>query len=483
MTRTLRFGAVDLRAPYERVDGHELEDRQTLVPPAHLAHGTPWPVNPVPPEVNDIASGARAARFDSEPWPPADPRAFLDEEDEIDADLLTTPVPRLELEGEPAPLPPMPVAAAPLVIEIDDVGTRTIMGVGPRAVRSVAKAGWVEAPLARREPRAAPRAASSQEMPSGIDRPSPPRVIVSPAATADRPSRRGIAHGSSQVRHLPVVRPSDIPPDPLPIERPVAPAPVAAEIAPPRRAAPAAIARPIAPAPAPIPDAEPAFELRPRASARVRRKHGSSSVALRVLGVALLVVAVGSLAAYIGTTVFFAFSRSWVAPVVVSQSDDKVVSLRSGLAAQQTQRDRLAAELEEVSRALAAQKDPGSEVAQKASAQRKILQASIARQDEIIRGLEQSPYLRALADRASVALVPYDNLARVAPGTPVLGCRVAMVMCREVGRVREILRGEVTFKHPRREKMLRGQMIELELAAPEAAVRDVLFLGGAPLRF
>ena len=41
----------------------------------------------------------------------------------------------------------------------------------------------------------------------------------------------------------------------------------------------------------------------------------------------------------------------------------------------------------------------------------------------------------------------------------------------------------VAFKHPRREKMLRGQMIELQLSAPDAAARDVLFLGGAPLLF
>jgi hypothetical protein len=216
---------------------------------------------------------------------------------------------------------------------------------------------------------------------------------------------------------------------------------------------------------------------------RGRGRRASSSGGYRVLGVALLAVAVAALAAYVTTMVFFAFSTSWAMPVVVSPSDDKVVSLKAGLAAQQHQRDRLAAELDELARTLAAQPDPRSDVAQQASARRKILEASIVRQDEILRGLEQSPYLRAIADRASVALVPYDNLDRVAPGTKVLACRVAMVMCREVGRVREVLRGEVSFKHPRREKMMRGQMIELELSEPGAAARDVLFLGDAPLLF
>jgi hypothetical protein len=170
-------------------------------------------------------------------------------------------------------------------------------------------------------------------------------------------------------------------------------------------------------------------------------------------------------------------------PQVVSQSDDRVVYLKSGLAVQQNQRDRLAAELDETKRTTAAQKDQKSEVAQKASAQARILEASIARQDEIIRGLEQSPYLRALADRASVALVPYDNLAGVAPGTKLFACRVAMLMCKEVGRVTEILPGEVSFKHPRREKMMRGQMIEMQLSDSDGAEHDLLFLGGAPLVF
>ncbi len=423
MMRTLRFGKVELDSTRERVDGHDYEDRDTPAPPAHFAKGTPWPA--------------------------ALPRPVLEERDvEADEpdDALTTPVPLTEPDTDEA------AALPPVDVEIE-IGTRTLMGIGARAVRSVARSGWVEARLARSEPRATPDARSSHSMRASID-------------LAASSSRRAIAHGTDQVKHAPGVQPLQLPPVQMPVPAPV-PVPVPV---------PPAI---MALGTAPVADPGPTLHIRGRGPARGKRKR--TSPGLRVLGVLLLAVAATALAAYITTTVFYVFSTSWVMPAVVSQSDDKVVSLKSSLAAQQNQRDRLAAELAELARTLAAQPDPRSDVAQQARARGEVLQASIARQDEIIAGLEQSPYLRALADRAQVALVPYDNLAGVAPGTAVVACRVAMVMCREVGRVLEVLPGEVTFKHPRREKMMRGQMIELQLAEPEAAVRDVLFLGGAPL--
>jgi hypothetical protein len=41
--------------------------------------------------------------------------------------------------------------------------------------------------------------------------------------------------------------------------------------------------------------------------------------------------------------------------------------------------------------------------------------------------------------------------------------------------------GEVSFKHPHREKLLRGRMVELDLEKKDAAEEDVLFVGGRPL--
>jgi hypothetical protein len=58
-----------------------------------------------------------------------------------------------------------------------------------------------------------------------------------------------------------------------------------------------------------------------------------------------------------------------------------------------------------------------------------------------------------------------------------------MVFCHKVGTVLEVLPGEVQFKHPHRDKMLRGQMVELKLEDGAAATDDVLFVGGRPLLF
>lgn len=117
----------------------------------------------------------------------------------------------------------------------------------------------------------------------------------------------------------------------------------------------------------------------------------------------------------------------------------------------------------------------------KAIENRKILQSSLERQEVIVESLRQSPYLRAIAENANVAFVPYGNMDNVSVGASVYGCHLEMLFCGEVGKVVEILPGEVAFKHPHREKVLRGQMISIELEETEDAEDDVLFVGGRPL--
>src|SRR5690606_745408 len=109
------------------------------------------------------------------------------------------------------------------------------------------------------------------------------------------------------------------------------------------------------------------------------------------------------------------------------------------------------------------------------------LEASLARHEAILEAMRQSPYLRAASNSAHVAFVPYDNLEEVEVGAPVYGCALGMIFCGQVGTIKEISPGEVSFKHPEREELLRGRMVELELEEPEAARDDVLFVGGRPL--
>jgi hypothetical protein len=112
---------------------------------------------------------------------------------------------------------------------------------------------------------------------------------------------------------------------------------------------------------------------------------------------------------------------------------------------------------------------------------RERLAASLERMDKIIAGVKQSAYLRALEDHATVALVPYANLDHLAKGTTLYGCKLSMVGCHEVGTVLDILPGEVLVKHPHRDSLLRGRMIEMKMSDAGAAEDEVLFAGGKPL--
>ncbi|MDQ3366707.1 MAG: hypothetical protein M3680_14880 [Myxococcota bacterium] len=338
----------------------------------------------------------------------------------------------------------------------------------------------------------------------------------------------------------------------------------------------------------------------------------------RLLGFAILTLIVVVLVGYIAQTLFFYVNTTWVAPIAISSTDERVVSARAGLAAQQDQRERTVAELAQTELAIAVHQEfqadftrsirgdrqdrqlalsrlkalassaaqarteigkttdayadatsrqmakefeaglidrgtmldgkyqlaqidgaklsmaerqaqyeaqvaelaaqtraldgivqhdkPGQRGQRtaalsydvlrikreydaskldlaKALADRKLLVASLARHDQAIADLERSNYLRAVAGGATVALIPYANLAGVKPGAVVTACTLGFLHCREVGTVGEILAGEVSFKHPRRDASVRGQMIELALTDPEAAKRDLLFVGGAPLGF
>ncbi len=119
----------------------------------------------------------------------------------------------------------------------------------------------------------------------------------------------------------------------------------------------------------------------------------------------------------------------------------------------------------------------------KAIETRDTLKASLARQDETLAALGQSAFLRALADKATVALVPYGNLDHATPGAPLYACRIGMVVCHQAGAVIEVLPGEIQFKHPHTDSTERGQLVELRLTDPSAARDDVLFIGGKPLYF
>ncbi len=84
-----------------------------------------------------------------------------------------------------------------------------------------------------------------------------------------------------------------------------------------------------------------------------------------------------------------------------------------------------------------------------------------------------------------MAFVPYGNLADVKAGEPLYACKLTMVFCYHVGEVIAVVPGEVQFRHPHRDKNLRGQLVEVKFDDddPAAGMEEHLFVGGKPFIF
>jgi len=108
---------------------------------------------------------------------------------------------------------------------------------------------------------------------------------------------------------------------------------------------------------------------------------------------------------------------------------------------------------------------------------------AIARQDRLLLSIHNIPYLKAAEQKLTVAFVPYANAGRASPGTPIYGCSLAVLFCRQVGRVEEALDGEVNDKHPFFNKDLRGLLVRADINNSKWDRSQVLFLGKAPLFF
>src|SRR5690242_16706642 len=77
--------------------------------------------------------------------------------------------------------------------------------------------------------------------------------------------------------------------------------------------------------------------------------------AYRLIGFGVLTLIVAALVAYIASTLFYYGSHTWMVPAAISTSDEKVVQMRSELAAQQNTRDQLAANLTSIDKAILAE--------------------------------------------------------------------------------------------------------------------------------
>lgn len=99
--------------------------------------------------------------------------------------------------------------------------------------------------------------------------------------------------------------------------------------------------------------------------------------------------------------------------------------------------------------------------------------SAAAAQRELLAELEARPLYRAMSAATDVAFVPYDQLANVKPGARVVDCVWGVFHCTTVGKVAEILPGEVVTQDPWGE-LARGQYAILTLDDRDAVHERVL---------
>jgi hypothetical protein len=240
----------------------------------------------------------------------------------------------------------------------------------------------------------------------------------------------------------------------------------------------------------------------------------------KVVGIAALGTILIGLIAFMTVNVFYFFDKTWVRPVILTRGHERVLEANKALTAAQLERGRLDAEIKEVvnegvrldrvikteeafeadygSAALQAPHDASGVILRrerdkaglerqdafdrKSSLEARIreLKGHLAEQDALIAQLRDSPYIQARDGRVTVAFVPYRNLENVHPGATLYGCEWSLIRCTQVGKVNELIEGEVTESHPHDGSVQRGLMVEIELTSPRAAELPVLFVGARP---
>jgi hypothetical protein len=240
----------------------------------------------------------------------------------------------------------------------------------------------------------------------------------------------------------------------------------------------------------------------------------------KVAGLVALTAILVGLLGFLIVNIFYFFDNSWVRPVVLSPTHQKVVEASGQLAdarlrASQldTEKIEIEAQLSEITRAVAvddkfladigtladAPKTPDqwlvrrevdrtrldkeNQLGRRAPLEARLesLGLRIKEQEQVVHRLEQSPYLRAVNGKVVLAFVPYSNLRHIKAGTKLYGCSWGLVMCSRVGKVKATIDGEVQDIHPHDQSVQRGVMVEIELSTPSAEGNSVLFAGGKPL--
>jgi hypothetical protein len=236
--------------------------------------------------------------------------------------------------------------------------------------------------------------------------------------------------------------------------------------------------------------------------------------------VALAAILLG-LIGFLIVNIFYFFDHTWVRPVVLSPTHQRVVEASTQLADAKLRTSQLTAEkleaegqLAEIERAVAnddkfiaeigstfdapktpdqwlvrrevekAKLDKENAIGKRVPLGRRVesLTLRIKDQEEVVGRLAQSPYLKAIESKVTLAFVANQNLKNVKIGSPLYGCAWGLVWCRKVGTVKVVLDGEVQDIHPHDESIQRGLMVEVGVT-DWGASETVLFAGSKPLWF
>ena len=310
---------------------------------------------------------------------------------------LTIPDPPRRAEPLPAPIPDIfPPSVHDAKTEVAEL---PFSGETSDMTRPDIKADWIEMrprpqpkptrppALPRKTPPPAPIAATPPPRPVAIApaplrAPSPPSMphrMEQPVAPVIDLAQARAERASSAAFHLaPGQGQSPAGSTPLPATAPsmgggsmgvgVGPTMTAHAHALPLQAPPEPVVS-AAPAFAPAPHAAPAAQANPYAvferiglgapapSPTTQKAQKWVVSTYRLLGFVILTVIVMVLVSYIVTSVFYMMSDSWVQPMVVSPTDEKVLTLKSQLAEQSNLRDKVALELQHTERFIADQQE------------------------------------------------------------------------------------------------------------------------------
>lgn len=110
-------------------------------------------------------------------------------------------------------------------------------------------------------------------------------------------------------------------------------------------------------------------------------------------------------------------------------------------------------------------------------ASRAVLKDQLAKMDEVEGQLRARPIFRAVDKSVDVAFVPYSQSDGVAAGATVYDCTWGMFACKPVGRIAEVVPGEVVMPDPWGNQA-RGHFAVLDLSNHAAAKSKILRVRG-----